>query len=162
MTDVALPTRRPIAWPMLIRKAHLWMGMLIAPSVLMFAFSGALQIFRLQESRAGYVPPSVIEKLGRLHKDQVYAAEKPRAEPAPGPSTRAVDPVASAATPPRPGPTLSKQMLQWFFTLASVGLILSTFTGIWMGAMVSRWKRSARWMLVIGAVLPMVLVLLPF
>ena len=158
MTDVAPPTRRPINWPLLIRKAHIWMGMLIAPSVLMFAFSGALQIFRLQEAKTGYVPPAVIEKLGRLHKDQVYAVAKPRAAPAPA----AASPAASAAPQPRPGPTLSKQLLQWFFTLASVGLILSTFTGIWIGAMVSRWKRSARWMLVLGAVLPVAMVLLPF
>ena len=162
MTDVAAPTRRPPNWPLLIRKAHLWMGMLIAPSVLMFAFSGALQIFRLQEAKTGYVPPSVIEKLGRLHKDQVYAVARPRAEPAPAAASPAGPPVASAAAPPRPAPTLSKQLLQWFFTLASVGLIISTLTGIWMGAKVSRWKRSARWMLAIGAVLPVVMVLLPF
>jgi len=162
LTDVAAPTRRPISWPLLIRKAHLWMGMLIAPSVLMFAFSGALQIFRLQEAKTGYVPPAVIEKLGRLHKDQVYAVARRRPEPAPAAASPAGPPAAAAASPPRPGPTLSKQLLQWFFTLASVGLILSTFTGIWMGAMVSRWKRSARWMLVLGAVLPVVLVLLPF
>ena len=157
MTDAATPTRRPIAWPLLIRKAHLWLGMLIAPSVLMFAFSGALQIFRLQEARTGYTPPALVEKLGRLHKDQVYAVA-PTREPSAGPRA-AAGPGAAAA---RPGPTLSKQMLQWFFTLASVGLILSTLSGIWMGTTLGRWKRSARWMLALGAVLPVAMVLLPF
>lgn len=140
--------------------------MLIAPSVLMFAFSGALQIFRLQEAKTGYAPPSVIEKLGRLHKDQVYAVAKPRGTPTSGTVAPAISPVAPvaavSAAPPRPGPTVSKQLLQWFFTLASVGLIVSTLSGIWMGAALSRWKRSARWMLALGTILPMAMVLLPF
>lgn len=157
MTDATAPTRRPIAWPLLIRKAHLWLGMLIAPSVLMFAFSGALQVFRLQEARTGYTPPALVEKLGRLHKDQVYAVARAREPSAPSPG--AAPPGAAAA---RPAPTLSKQMLQWFFTLASVGLILSTLSGIWMGATLGRWKRSARWMLALGTVLPVAMILLPF
>ena len=161
MTDATAPTRRPIAWPLLIRKAHLWLGMLIAPSVLMFAFSGALQIFRLQEARTGYTPPALVEKLGRLHKDQVYAVA-PTREPSAGPRAGAGAGSGSGAAPARPAPSLSKQMLQWFFTLASVGLILSTLSGIWMGATLGRWKRSARWMLALGTVLPVAMILLPF
>ena len=158
MTDAASPTRRPIAWPMLIRRFHLWVGMLIAPSVLMFAFSGALQIFRLQEEHAGYTPPSVIEKLGRLHKDQVFAvARKRSAEAAPAPTAADAAPVRK----PRPGPTLSKRLLQWFFTLVSAGLFVSTLFGVWMGVVVSRWKVSGRWLLAAGVVLPAVLILLP-
>ncbi len=156
MTVAASPTRRPIAWPMLIRQGHLWLGMLIAPSLLMFSFSGALQIFRLQESHTGYTPPAVIERMGRLHKDQVFAPETKR--PAPAPAQPAV---AARAETPRPGPTLSKQLLQWFFTLVSVGLVVSTLLGIWMGAVVSRWKVSARWMLATGVVVPVLLILLP-
>ena len=162
MTVSASPTRRPIAWPMLIRQWHLWLGMLIAPSLLMFSFSGALQIFRLQESHPGYTPPAVIERMGRLHKDQVFAPEKKRPAPpaasAPASGRAAVAPRAETA---RPGPTLSKRLLQWFFTLVSVGLIISTLLGIWMGAVVSRWKVSARWMLAAGLVVPVLLILLP-
>lgn len=163
MTVAAAPTRRPIAWPVLIRQWHLWLGMLIAPSLLMFAFSGALQIFRLQESHEGYTPPAVIERMGRLHKDQVFAPEKKRpARPAAVAEPAAAQPAAGAqAETPRPGPTLSKQLLQWFFTLVSVGLIVSTLLGIWMGAVLSRWKVSARWMLGAGVVVPVLLILLP-
>ena len=162
MTVAAPPTRRPIAWPMLIRQGHLWLGMLIAPSVLMFSFSGALQIFRLQESHTGYTPPAVIERMGRLHKDQVFAPEKKRpAPPAASAPASAQPAVATRAETPRPGPTLSKRLLQWFFTLVSVGLVISTLLGIWMGAVVSRWKVSARWMLAAGVVVPVLLILLP-
>lgn len=162
MTVAASPTRRPIAWPMLIRQGHLWLGMLIAPSLLMFSFSGALQIFRLQESHTGYTPPAVIERMGRLHKDQVFAPEKKRPAPAAASAPASAQPAAATrAETPRPGPTLSKRLLQWFFTLVSVGLVVSTLLGIWMGAVVSRWKVSARWMLAAGVVVPVVLILLP-
>lgn len=182
MTDAASPSSRPIAWATLIRQLHLWIGMLIAPTVLMFAFSGSLQIFRLQEAHAGYTPPAVIEKLGRLHKDQVFAVAKKRPARA-GPADEhdhehedaagaadehehaAAAPASAAAAPPaekpRSGPTLSKRLLQWFFTLVSVGLFVSTLFGIWMGVAVSRWKVSARWLLAAGVALPVVLVLLP-
>lgn len=167
---------------MLIRQAHLYLGMLIAPSILMFAFSGAIQIFRLHEAHPGYKPPALIERLGRLHKDQVFAAAPARRaaaadthdadhgpalgdpqQPTPSVSTT---PRASggknvrtteAPAPGRAGPTLSKQLLQWFFTLVAVGLIISTALGIWMGAMQSRWKVTARWLLLAGIAIPVVL-----
>jgi hypothetical protein len=160
MTDTA--PRKPIAWPMLIRQGHLFLGMLIAPSVLMFAITGGLQIFRLQESHEGYTPPPVIEKLGRMHMDQVYALKKPKAAPAAAP-VAASGPAATAAAAPRsepkPAPPLSKLLLQWFFTLVAVGLVLSTLLGVWMGAMVSRWKVTARWLLLAGTVLPVLMLL---
>ena len=182
MTDAASTNRRPIAWAMLIRRLHLWVGMLIAPSVLMFAFSGALQIFRLQEAHPGYAPPAVIEKLGRLHKDQVFAVGRKRpARAAPAAAEHEHDdaagaaearehaeaapavaaPAAAPAEKPRPGPTLSKRLLQWFFTFVSAGLFVSTLLGIWMGVAVSRWKVSGRWLLAAGVALPIILILLP-
>ena len=160
MTDTA--PRKPIAWPMLIRQAHLFLGMLIAPSVLLFAITGGLQIFRLQESHEGYTPPPILEKLGRMHMDQVYALKKPKAAPAAAP-VAASGPAATAAAAPRsepkPAPPLSKLLLQWFFTLVAVGLVLSTLLGVWMGAMVSRWKVTARWLLLAGTVLPVLMLL---
>ena len=72
------PLRRSVALGPLLRQAHLYLGMLIAPSILMFAVTGGLQIFRLQEAHPGYAPPPVIERLGRLHKDQVFTVAPPR------------------------------------------------------------------------------------
>jgi hypothetical protein len=161
LTDTA--PRKPIAWPMLIRQAHLFLGMLIAPSVLLFAITGGLQIFRLQESHEGYTPPPIVEKLGRMHMDQVYALKKKRAEPVAAPVEAAAPAAAvvEAARPePKPAPPLSKLLLQWFFTLVAVGLVLSTLLGMWMGAMVSRSRVSARWLLLVGTVLPVLMLLI--
>jgi len=167
MTETA--RRKPIAWPMLIRQGHLFLGMIIAPSILMFAITGGLQIFRLQESHEGYTPPAVLERFGRLHKDQVFSLPKKRAaEPAqraPEPAVAAPAAVAPAAAAPaqaeapRAGPPLSKRLLQWFFTLVAVGLVLTTLLGVWMGVMLSRWKVTARWLLLAGTVLPVLFLL---
>ena len=150
------PLRRSVALGPLLRQAHLYLGMLIAPSILMFAVTGGLQIFRLQEAHPGYAPPPVIERLGRLHKDQVFTVAPPR---------RARSEAAGKAGPgraaeaPRPGPALSKRLLQWFFTLVAAGLFASTLLGVWLGAMMSRWKVSARWTLLAGVVIPVVMLL---
>lgn len=159
MTETA--PRKPIAWPMLIRQGHLFLGMIIAPNILMFAITGGLQIFRLQESHEGYTPPPIVEKLGRMHMDQVYALKKRRTEPAAAPAEAVPEAAAvEAARPePRPAPPLSKMLLQSFFTLVAVGLVLSTLLGVWMGVMVSRWKVTARWLLLAGTVLPVLMLL---
>lgn len=150
---------RSIAWPMLARQCHTYLGMLIAPSVLMFAVTGGLQIFRLQEAHAGYTPAPVIEKLGRLHKDQVFAVSPPRA-PRPAADAAVSKAAPKAAEAPRPT-SLSKRLLQWFFVVVSVGLFLSTALGIYMGVMLSRWRIAARWLVAVGAILPVLFLLLP-
>ena len=108
----------------------------------------------------------MLERFGRLHKDQVFSLPKKRA-PEAAPVPRAVEPAVTApaavATPaveaPRPGPPLSKVLLQWFFTLVAVGLVVSTLLGMWMGVMLSRWKVTARWLLLAGTVLPVLFLL---
>ena len=43
-----------------IRLWHSYIGILIAPSVIFFALTGALQIFSLHESHGSYTPPVLI------------------------------------------------------------------------------------------------------
>jgi hypothetical protein len=62
---------------MFLRRLHSWIGAFIAPSILFFSFTGALQLFSLHEAHGDYQPPVLIEKLGKLHKDQEFTA-KPR------------------------------------------------------------------------------------
>ena len=69
---------------MLIRQLHLYLGVFIAPSILFFAFTGSLQLFSLHEAHGAYKPPALIEKLGSLHKDQVFADKAKRPAPAAG------------------------------------------------------------------------------
>lgn len=65
--------------PLTIRKWHGYMGMFIAPSVLFFSLTGALQLFSLHEAHGGNHPPALLEELGNLHKDQVF--EQKQADP---------------------------------------------------------------------------------
>lgn len=144
------PRARSFNGSLMVRQFHVYLSMLIAPSILMFAVTGGLQIWRLQQGHAGYTPPAIIEKLGRVHIDQVYAKREPRKAP-PAPAAGARAPEA-----PRPVP-LAKRLLQWFFTVVAAGLFLSTALGIWMGVTVSRWKVAARWLVVVGTIAPVLI-----
>jgi len=128
--------------------------MLIAPSLLMFAASGAFQIFRLNDAKPGYTPPAVIKTLGELHKSQRLTAPPRPPRPA-QPGGRARAPEVAPKTP------LSRTLLQWFSLVVAIGLFVSTALGIWMGAMQSRWKVTARWLLLAGIVIPVLVLFIP-
>ena len=139
-----------------IRVWHTYLGMLIAPTVLFFALTGALQIFSLHESHGAYQPLPLVEKLGMLHKDQVFA-RKERHEPEPKPA------VAQEGPPPPPDDdddhvALGTLVLKWFFLLVAAGLTSSTVLGLWIGLTHLRHKRVALGLLAVGIVLPVTLV----
>jgi hypothetical protein len=140
----------------LIRIWHTYLGILIAPSVIFFALTGALQIFALHESHGAYRPLPVIEKLGRLHKDQVFA-QKARHEPEP-----AADNKDHPPSPPKDEaePAASTVVLKWFFLVVALGLATSTALGLWMGLTQVRRKRTSLLLLGAGVIVPVVLVLL--
>src|ERR1700744_4591231 len=56
----------------LFRTVHLYFGIFIAPALLFFAFTGALQTFSLHETTRGsnYKPPAWAVTLGQIHKKQ--------------------------------------------------------------------------------------------
>lgn len=76
---------------MSVRRLHQYIGLFIAPSILFFAFTGALQLFSLHEAHGAYRPPVLIEKLGSLHKDQRFSAKGKR-QPAPAGAAKAAAP----------------------------------------------------------------------
>ena len=143
----------------LVRQLHLYVGVLIAPSILFFAATGALQLFTLHEANraSGYTPPAVIQKLSEVHIHQRFAAP-PKKRPGPpkaGPATQAPPvavkpPEADEGVPP----------IKWVFLAASVGLVLSTLLGLWMGLTQSRNRRLAFALLALGAVVPVLLLAL--
>jgi hypothetical protein len=140
-----------------IRIWHTYLGLLIAPSVLFFALTGALQLFNLHEAHGAYQPLPVIEKLGRLHKEQVFAQEE-------GDEQRP-EPEAGTAGPEHPpGPehpdetTAGQVLLKCFFLLVALGLATSTILGLWMGLTQIRRKNTGRILLAVGVVLPIILV----
>ena len=139
-----------------IRVWHTYLGMLIAPSVLFFALTGALQIFSLHEAHGAYQPFPMVEKLGMLHKDQVFA-RKERHEHEP-------EPASDQKGPPPPHDdddhvSLGTLVLKWFFLLVAAGLTSSTVLGLWIGLTHLRHKRVALGLLAVGIVLPVALVI---
>ena len=147
--------RRPraIRWTPLLRQIHVWIGAFIAPSVLFFAFSGGVQIFRLNEPHAGYAPPALIQKLGVLHKDQRFVLPRRRPAPPPGKAATAKPEIEQAAP-------LAETALKWLFVLVSIGLFVSTMLGVWMALAFGRNKPLIIGLLVAGALLPVLILAL--
>jgi hypothetical protein len=143
-----------------IRTWHTYLGILIAPSVLFFALTGALQIFSLHEAHGTYHPLPIVEKLSSVHKDQVFALGEHHEEP---PSQPAVGAQAgSDAHPPAPTehenePAIGTPLLKWFFLAVALGLTISTLLGLWMGLTHLRHRRTGWWLLAVGVAVPLVL-----
>lgn len=144
-----------MAW---IRTWHTYIGVLIAPSVLFFALTGCLQLFSLHEAHGSYHPPALVEKLGMLHKDQVFALGEHHAPPPPPQATDA--PTSHPAGPPKDDDDdgrLDTLLLKVFFLIVAVGLIGSTTLGLYMGLTHVRHKRLGWLLLVAGIVIPLAL-----
>ena len=147
-----------------IRIWHMYIGILIAPSVLFFALTGALQIFSLHEAHGSYEPPPLLEKLSRLHKDQVFEKkEHKEKEHKEKEHEEDKSEGAGAQEPPKAEsedqPRLGTVLLKWFCLLVALGLSASTLLGLWMGLTQIRRKRTGWWLLAAGIVLPVALTL---
>jgi hypothetical protein len=141
-----------------IRTWHTYLGILIAPSVLFFALTGALQIFSLHEAHGTYHPLPLVEKLSSVHKDQVFALGEHHEEPPPA----APPPAGGDAHPPGPAehadePAIGTPLLKWFFLVVALGLTISTLLGLWMGLTHLRHRRIGWWLLAGGVAVPLVL-----
>ena len=145
---------KPFAAARVARRLHGYVGLLIAPSVLFFAATGAVQLFSLHEAHGGYTPPSLLVTLASLHKDQVlsHPRRKPDGPPAPG---------RSEAKPKHreQEPGLSTWMLKWTFLAVAIGLILSTGLGLWMAFQDRRRVALNAVLLAIGVLVPLLLAL---
>jgi hypothetical protein len=128
-----------------IRLLHLYLGVFIAPSLLFFAFTGALQIFSLHRTTRGssYKPPAWVVTLAEIHKRQTPALPVKKLPPPDKSSADKATPDEAATAPHQPksspqpaaSPTPKPHNplpLKIFFLLVSVGLFLSTLTGLTM------------------------------
>ena len=141
-----------------LRIWHSYLSVFIAPSVIFFALTGALQIFNFHEAHGGYQPPVLLEKLARVHKDQVFERAE-RHEPPP--------PAAPGAAPPPPqadedegGPGVLTLALKWFFLLVAVVLTTSTTLGLWIGLTHITRKRVSALLVCGGCLVPLLLLVL--
>ena len=138
-----------------VRRWHSYIGLFIAPSVLFFALTGAVQIFNLHEAHGHYVPPALLEKLSSIHQDQVFAfGDHHGGERPPGVHED------EHAHEDEDRPALSTLLLKWFFLGVAVALAVSTAFGIWMGLTQIRAKGLAWLLLVVGALIPVGLLLM--
>jgi len=136
--------------PATLRTWHSYIGLFIAPSVLFFSLTGAVQLFSLHEAHGSYQPPALVEKLSSVHKDQVFAFGDRHQPPEPQADAGKDD----DRTPP------STLMLKWFFLLVALCLVVSTAFGIWMGLTQIREKRLSWILLIAGTLIPVGLLVL--
>ncbi|MBP2276359.1 MULTISPECIES: hypothetical protein [Sphingomonas] len=141
----------------LLRRYHHYLGLFFAPMILLFAISGALQTFRLQEAKGyGGTPPNWIVWLASVHKDQGPPRERKAEKPKPaGDAAEAQKPraEASAGSAKRPSPL----PLKIFVVLLSIALSLSTITGIVIALASRAMRRISIILLALGTVVPIVL-----
>jgi len=153
-----------------LRQYHHYIGVFFAPALLLFAFSGALQTFRLPEPKGyGGTPPEWMVWLAAVHKDQAPPHEKPGgakpavvadhhdADDADHHDADHHDEAAPAATAPAPAKRPSPLPLKIFVVLMALGLITSTLLGVTIALNNRATRRVSIVMLVAGAVLPCVL-----
>ena len=133
----------------LIRQCHVYVSVFVAPTLLFFALTGALQTFRIPDQKEA---PVVLQKLARVHKDDVFAVKPPRArKPEGGHEARPAE---------KPAPAPSTERLKWFFSIASVAIAVTTLLGLWM-ALAYHKRRALMWALLIaGIAAPVLLVVL--
>lgn len=145
-----------------VRRIHTYLGLLIAPSVLFFALTGAAQLYELHESHGAYVAPAVVEKLGMVHKNQVYKARGRRPGPpaAQAEKTPAAQPAAAKAPAAEPATKPAVTLLKAVFLLVSIALAATNLLGVWMAIAYGREKTLSWILLAIGAVIPLILTVL--
>jgi len=133
-----------------LRRYHLYIGMFLAPAIIFFSLSGALQTFRLQEEKGwGGTPPTWIVWLASVHKDS--RLPQPKAE---GDHARpAAKPAAKAPQKPKP----SALSFKIFAVVMSIGLILSAVLGVVIALNNRATRRVSTIMLVAGVVVPILL-----
>jgi hypothetical protein len=154
-----------------LRLIHLYTGIFIAPALLFFAFTGALQTFSLHETTRGssYKPPAWAVMLGQIHKKQTpivpvrkaplpdKQADKDTPEKAQSSTSQ---PALSEASKPT-GEAASKSHnplpLKCFFLLVSIGLFVSTLSGLYMSYKYIRNRRLITVILFGGIVVPVLL-----
>ena len=147
---------KPVVRPGLVRRLHMYVSVFVAPSLLFFALTGALQTFRIPDQKAA---PELIQKLARVHKDDVFAIKppKPKRPDAAGGHQGGARETMEKAPEAKPQPKPSTTVLKWFFAAISAGIVLTTLFGLWMALVQSRQKLVLWALLIAGAAAPILI-----
>ena len=141
-----------------LRRYHLYIGMIFAPAIIFFAFSGAIQTIGWQDDPH---PAPWISAIASVHKKQTLPkARKPRpvaaTEASAAAGARTTEPRHENAGPGGPSPI----PLKIFVLLLSLGLILSAGLGIAIALANRATRRMSMIMLAAGLILPPLLLLI--
>jgi hypothetical protein len=161
------------------RLVHLYIGVFIAPALLFFAFTGALQTFSLHETTRGssYKPPAWAVTLGQIHKKQtpivparkVPPPDRPADKPAQDKPTQDksqsspdLSPQSAPNLPPRSSESATPKPqnalpLKFFFLLVAIGLFVSTLSGLYMSYKYIRNRALITAILLAGIIVPVLL-----
>ena len=153
------------------RLVHLYLGVFIAPALLFFAFTGALQTFSLHETTRGssYKPPAWAVMLGQIHKKQTPIVPVRKLPPPDKQSDKAASdkagsekPQSSPVSPSEPAPAAAPKThnsfpLKCFFLLVAIGLFISTLSGLYMSYKYIRNRSLITTILLAGVILPILL-----
>ena len=133
-----------------IRRIHGWLGVLFAPSIILFALTGALQMFGLHETERGETP-GFVAKIAMIHTHQTDEIPVRKAPP----------PRAAAPKPTAPvqGEKPSTLPLKLFFLGMALSLIVSSALGVWIAFASKRDQKLHIGLFIAGVVLPIVLLL---
>ena len=146
-----------------IRQLHLYLGLFFAPMLLLFAISGALQVYRINEEKGyGGTPPAWMQWIAAIHKNQAAPRER---TPVPKTLTpAAVDhdehdapKPATARTTAKPPAKPAGALLKIFAVFLAIALALSTLLGIIIALNARATRRIGIVMLAIGTILPIIL-----
>jgi hypothetical protein len=165
------PRANPALRLALIRQLHVWISVFVAPSLLFFAITGALQTFRIPDQKEA---PVLIQKLARVHKDDVFAVKPARPKKPEGAGARDGRGGPEAGGPEKadrhgdgakakggearkPPPKPSTEVLKWFFSIVSVAIAVTTLLGLWMAVAYSRQKLVIWALLIAGAAAPILI-----
>ncbi len=147
-----------------LRIWHAYISAFIAPVVVCFALSGAIQIFDLHQSREGYTAPAFFVAIGQIHKNQRLPSARDLGGPkrgaqfgAPGGPGQTGGP---GGGPPRElrAPKPATLVLKWLFLIEALGLATTTVLGTWIGLTLAKRRRTILVLLAAGTVLPIVLI----
>lgn len=147
------------AFPKRARQLHLYLGTFFAPSILLFSFTGCIQLLGIHQAHpGGYQPPVWVARLAEIHKHQSLATPPNRSpiiagERSPLGPERALGP---GGPPPGLKPNLA---LKGFFLLMSIGLFVTTCLGIYMSFQYNRSRRMVWGLLMAGIALPSLLLM---
>ena len=136
----------------MLRRWHTYLSVFVAPSLLFFALTGAVQTYRIPDQPGA---PVWMQKLARVHKDDVFAVKPPRPRKPDGGDRAAAKGQGEAAA--KPAPKASTAAAKAFFAIVSLVIAATAGIGMWMALGFGR-ERRVMWALTLaGALIPVMI-----